>query len=108
MEWITFWTAFGVLTGFLVLIGGLYAFIRRLDMNRVEEEIAKLEKRLSSQELSTASKLDEDEFRRYEIRAEKLFHDIKDSSMDRMDKLETKIDNGFTKLYDLLISNRPN
>ena len=108
MEWITIWTAFGVLTGFAILIGGLYAFIRRLDMNHLSEEISKLEKRLSDQEISVTSKLDEGEFRRYEVRAEKIFHDIKETSMDRMDKLETKIDNGFTKLYDLLIGNRSN
>lgn len=106
MDWITIWTAVGVLTGFAILIGGLYAFIRRLDMNHVTEELSSLEKRISDQELIAARKLNEEEFRRYEIRSEKIFQEIKDSSMDRMDKLESKIDHGFAKLYDLLISNR--
>jgi sulfite exporter TauE/SafE len=95
MEPITFWTAVGAVAAVVLLLGGLFAFIRRNDMEAITVQIEQLNEEVSK-------KLNEDEFRRHEDREEAQLRSFINSSEARFDKLDTKLD----RLLDMLIARK--
>jgi hypothetical protein len=95
MEPITFWTAVGAVAAVILLVGGLFAFIRRNDMEAITMQIELLNEEVGK-------KLNEDEFRRHEDREEAQLRSFINSSEARFDKLDTKLD----RLLDMLIARK--
>ena len=102
MDWNLIWAGLTASTGITLLIVGLFNFVRTNDMRSVESKITELEQRIVKSEFSSSIKLNEAEFRRFEDRYEKAIASLQEHTSEALEKLDTKLDEKFEKLFLML------
>lgn len=117
IDWNMFWTAILATSGILTLAGSLFAFIRNHDMKTTDRRLQELSTQMTSFNTMTEAKLSEVEFRRFETKYEHEFqrfedkhnaalHSLQASTNCGLEKLDSKLDEKFDKLFTLLIDKK--
>lgn len=103
MDWMLLWTAVMGIVAVVTILGTLFGLIRKMDNKNNADKHDVLNQRITSLTEDVNNKLNEAEFRRFESKHEAALFSIKESTDNRIDKLEIKLDEKFDRLFDMLI-----
>lgn len=104
IDWMLFWTAVMGVVAVVTVLGTLFGFLRKMDIKTNTDKHDVLDQRITSLVSDVNNKLNEAEFRRFESKHEAALFSIKESTDNRIDKLEIKLDEKFDRLFDMLIN----
>jgi hypothetical protein len=103
MDWILFWTGAMAVMAAVSILGSVFGYLRKLDGIAIDGRITSADARISALTDDVNKKLSEAEFRRFESKHEAALLSIKESTDNRIDKLEIKLDEKFDRLFDMLV-----
>lgn len=103
MDWMLFWTAIMGVAAVVTILGSLFGYLRKLDLKNNTDKHIMIDQRITSLTEDVNKKLNEAEFRRFESKHEAALLSIKESTDNRIDKLEIKLDEKFDRLFDMLV-----
>jgi hypothetical protein len=102
-DWMLLWTAVMGVVAVITVLGTLFGFIRKNDLKLNTQRHDMIDQRINELTTDVNNKLNEAEFRRFETRHEAALLSIKESTDNRIDKLELKLDEKFDRLFDMLM-----